>query len=521
MDEEVGLVDTLETAADIDFSKIPVEVELADLSKTASSERRPSSRSSCRSSSTEISHANDASKPLYCAPQSEQEKNSSLPRIRQFWLFRVLRRLWWGVFSTYRCIFLLVIVANVFPAIYIVGRKRPLFGSIINYILDVSDVGAFNLAVAILMRQDYVINMLFWICGHIPHFVPLVIRRPFAKIYTYGGLHSGAAFCAVFWFSCLSALVVREYVTRRIYKPHLKIATVPIFVAIWAMALTAYPRFRFFWHNVFEHTHRWAGWICIIFFWIQMVYFADHIAHQSGPGSPGARLPYRIDFWCLLVSTIHVVQPWLRLRRLRVEVEHLSSHTLRLHFPEKVSHCRIYRISTSPLGEYHSFASIPAQNGKGGSLLVSDAGDWTRRTINAPRPYYWTRGTPTMGVLCMAQLFRKVVIITTGSGIGPCLGTVVGLSRKTTCRILWSAPSPRQTFGDDIYSTVLDVDPKSVIIDTWAERRRPELVELGYELYIESGAEAIFCISNRTLTRKLVFEMECRGVPAFGPIWDS
>ena len=516
----MGLVDMLETAAEVD-DKTSAEVELVDMSKTSSSEPRPSSRSSSPSSSSEISLTDDSSELLFRKPQSEQEKNSSLPRIRQFCLFRFLRRLWWSVFTTYRLLFLLAMVANVFPAMYVVQRKRPLFGSIVNYILDVSDVGAFNLMVAILMRQDYIINMLFWICGCIPHCLPLMIRRPFAKIYTYGGLHSGAACCATFWFTILSGLVVREYTSRRIYKPQVKIATIPIFIGLWAIVLTALPRVRFFWHNIFEHTHRWAGWICIGFWWMQMAHFANHIAHQSGPGSPGAKLTRRIDFWCLLVCTIHVAQPWLRLRRLHVEVEHLSSHTLQLHFAERVSNCRIYRIASSPLGEYHSFASIPARNGKGASLLVSDAGDWTRRTINNPRPYYWTRGMPTTGVLCMAQLFRKVVIITTGSGIGPCLGTIVGLSCKTTCRILWSAPSPRQTFGEDIYSTVLDVDPKSVIIDTWAERRRPDLLQLGYELYVESGAEAVFCISNRTLTRRLVFELECRGVPAYGPIWDS
>jgi hypothetical protein len=231
----MGLANVLETAADFDLvemGEVPAEVELVDMNKTPSCEPRPSSRSSYRSSSSESSLAHDASKPLYRTPQSEQEKNSSLPRIRQFWLFRMLRRLWWGVFSTYRLIFLLVLVANVFPAIYVVGRKRPLFGSIINYILDVSDVGAINLAVSILMRQDYVINMLFWICRCIPHFVPLMIRRSFAKIYAYGGLHSGAAFCATLWFSVLSALVVREYTSRRIYEPQVKLATIPIFIGL-------------------------------------------------------------------------------------------------------------------------------------------------------------------------------------------------------------------------------------------------------------------------------------------------
>lgn len=480
------------------------EVELRDLA-------------SCESQHSRSSNSSDRAHLFH--DQAEDEKDSSLPAVRQFWLFRLLRRLWWVAFSTYRSLFSIVVITNVFAAIH-VNRKRPAFGSITDYLLEVSDVTAINLTATVLLRQDYIINILFWTCCCIPHSVPLAIRRPFAKIYAYGGLHSGAAFCAALWFSALTRLIAREYMSGRIYQPHIKISTGVIFAGLWAMVFSAYPRVRFSWHNIFEHIHRWAGWLSIIALWIQMIYFADHLLHQSGPESPGARLTYRVDFWCLLISTIHVIQPWLRLRRLPVQVEHLSSHTVRLHFAEKVSHCRVYRIASSPLGEYHSFASIPSRHSAGGSLLVSDAGDWTRRTINSPMPSYWTRGTPTMGVLCMAQLFRKVVIVTTGSGIGPCLGTVVGLTKKTACRILWSAPSPQQTFGDDIYNTVLDVDPSSVIIDTWAGGR-PDLVHLAYELYVESGAEAIFCISNRKLTRRLVFEMESRNVPAYGPIWDS
>ena len=44
---------------------------------------------------------------------------------------------------------------------------------------------------------------------------------------------------------------------------------------------------------------------------------------------------------------------------------------------------------------------------------------------------------------------------------------------------------------------------------------------LAYDLYVEEGAEAIFSVSDWTLTKRVVYEMEGRGVPAFGPIWVS
>ena len=36
-----------------------------------------------------------------------------------------------------------------------------------------------------------------------------------------------------------------------------------------------------------------------------------------------------------------------------------------------------------------------------------------------------------------------------------------------------------------------------------------------------SGAEAVICISNKTLTWQVVHGFEQRGIPAFGPVWDS
>lgn len=211
----------------------------------------------------------------------------------------------------------------------------------------------------------------------------------------------------------------------------------------------------------------------------------------------------------------------MRLRRIRVQPERLGVgvHAIRLHLNEKVSNCVVYRVADTPLKEWHSFACIPAPDGQGGSLIVSNAGDWTQRAVNNPKRYYYTRGTPTVGVLCMAQLFRKVVIVTTGSGIGPCLGTMMNIP-QTKCRVLWSAPEPLATFGSDICEKVKEVDPETVIIDTHAVGRK-DLVALAYDLFVKEGAEAIFCVSNKALTKHLVYEMESRGVAAFGPIWDS
>ena len=176
------------------------------------------------------------------------------------------------------------------------------------------------------------------------------------------------------------------------------------------------------------------------------------------------------------------------------------------------------RITHNPLTEWHAFATIPEADGSSFSLIVSDAGDWTKKQIQEPSNSYWIRGIPITGVLRMAAVFRRVVIVTTGSGIGPCLSMLV--SHPVPSRILWSTPNPLQTYGENIMEAVVKADPQAMIINTRASGR-PDMVALTYHLYLESKAEAVFVISNPSLTRKVVYGMESRGIPAYGPIWDS
>lgn len=491
-------------------------MELVDISKEEAFLQRPRSASISSTSSTSQIY-DDSNDPLLNHSDSTR---ACIPLPPKRWYLRPFRHARYILLTTYRRLFSIVFTANLVALGFLLGRRGRNHRWSAPLLSDVSNAASANLMLAVLIRQDYIINTLFRICWRVPFSAPLRIRRVLAKMYEYGGIHSAAGICTVLWFSLLTGLLGKEMWGLRIRDPHIKICTFSLISILWIIAITAYPQLRRFMHNMFEHMHRWGGWISLGLFWWELHLLSNQIAHQTGPMSPGANLKRLPAFWCLIVSTVHVALPWLRLRRLHIQPERLSSHATRLHITERVKNCVVYRISSSPLGDYHAFACIPERNGVGGSLVVSNAGDWTRKTIDSPAKYYWTRGIPTVGVLCMAQIFRKVVIVTTGSGIGPCLGTIIGIQGRTSCRILWSASGPHRTFGDEICNDVLSVDLKAVIIDTKVEGR-PDLVRLAYELYVESDAEAIFCVSNRQLTRKVVYAMESRGIPAYGPIWDS
>lgn len=69
-------------------------------------------------------------------------------------------------------------------------------------------------------------------------------------------------------------------------------------------------------------------------------------------------------------------------------------------------------------------------------------------------------------------------------------------------------------------NSILKADPDAII---WNTRTlgRPDMVSLTYQLVLESNAEAVFIISNPKVTKKVVYGMETRGIPAYGAIFDS
>ena len=59
-----------------------------------------------------------------------------------------------------------------------------------------------------------------------------------------------------------------------------------------------------------------------------------------------------------------------------------------------------------------------------------------------------------------------------------------------------------------------------VIWDT-TQRGKPDLVQLACEAYRDFDAEAVFVVSNKPRRCGWCTPWSARGIPAFGPIWDS
>lgn len=449
---------------------------------------------------------------LKAKPMPEQNE-AELPHKQSAWR-RVTKR---PALMHYNRLILLVVLANLAILAYDVSQVG--WWTSEGLALDrLSNLVLVNISLAILIRQQYVINLLFWLATRAPTSWPLSIRWTLGKVYHFGGLHVGGAVVGTVWFAIFVATLTFHLIAGM---PGASIGIIAITYALLAilllMVVMALPSIRSRHHNAFEKTHRFGGWAALLLFWAQNLIF---ITEQRGSTSLGEALLTSPSFWMLIILTISISLPWLRLRKVPVQIETPSSHVALASFDYGVTPFAgsSTTLSRSPLMEWHAFANVPIPDEEGFNLTISRAGDWTGEFIDDKPSHVWVKGIPTAGVGNIDQLFKRVVWVATGSGIGPCLPHL--MAQEVPARLVWSTRSPRQTYGDALVDEITALQPDALIWDT-DERGRPDLVQLALEAYQDFDAEAIICISNKKLTWQVVYGMESRGIPAYGAIWDS
>lgn len=381
-----------------------------------------------------------------------------------------------------------------------------------------SNVVLANFALAILIRQQYVINVLFWLATRAPTSWPLRIRWMLAKVYHFGGLHIGGAVAGTLWFLALTGAEI-YHVARGLpgVTTETMIVSSVLVVLLIGMTAMARPSYRARSHNTFERMHRFGGWTALGLFWATTVLAA---VGQRDDQAAGWALAHDPGVWVLLVLTFSVALPWLRLRRVPITIERPSSHVavVRFQHGRKPFAGSSTAISRNPLREWHSFANVPSPDRDGFRLTISRAGDWTGKFIDDAPSHVWVKGITTAGVANIETLFTRVVYVATGSGIGPVLPHL--LEGKVPSHLVWATRDPRVTYGDGLVDEILAVQPGATILDT-AKHGKPDMVQMAYEAYVAFGAEAVICISNKQLTWRVVQGLEERGIPAYGAIWDS
>lgn len=460
---------------------------------------------------------------------TEQQKYTETLTSKQY--PRILRHLRYTLLTVYNRIFTTVIILNFIPLLFILQQD--------DISLDtLATAASTNFLLAIFIRQDFVINGIFRTAWLVPWSVPFRVRQWIAGCYSYGGVHSGAAIAGTAWWIAFSIICTIRMADKKVYSVPILTTTWAILILLIGIILLAYPGLRKRHHNVFEITHRFLGWTSILLFWAQLMLVTVHAAPSAQFGTSLLKTP---TFWNLSLMTVLVLHPWLRLRTWTFRPTVLSPHAVRLRFTNRVHKFSCLSISTSPLREWHPFATFPSSfentiTRSETSLIISAAGDWTRSIIHqaqhlerqrqklgletTPEMTFWVKPTPIPGVLSLTTLFPRILLITTGSGIGPCLSSLLDRPQNQFIRLVWSTRSPLATYGADLLASVYAADPDALIIDT-DEVGRPDLVRMAYGLWKDTRAEAVFVLSNETVTRKVVYGLRGRGVLAVGPIFDS
>jgi len=327
---------------------------------------------------------------------TDVEKQEEQPQPRPGW-YSFLR---YTALNTYRRLFSLVFIGNVIAFIIIMVRDAQL--------LDLVNATAVNLCICGLARSPFVINTLFVTAGRIPRSTPIRLRTLGAKVFAFGGVHSGCGVASAVWYTAFVGKVTYDYIHGNIPQGSLNIAVVVlaylIMILLCAIIIAAYPAIRFKYHDYFEWVHRFSGWAVILLFWALLLIFAS----DQKP-SMGSFLVHQPAFWISIIITAAVVQPWAMLRKVKVTPEVLSTHATRLHFDFRYTkYGHGLSISRNPLRDWHSFATFPDKFDRPESkfsMVVSKAGDFTGDIIANPPTHIWKRSVPVYGFGCESVLF--------------------------------------------------------------------------------------------------------------------
>ncbi|KAH7157928.1 integral membrane protein-like protein TmpA [Dactylonectria estremocensis] len=377
-----------------------------------------------------------------------------------------------------------------------------------------------NLVISVVIREEHVVNALYYVFTAFPKTYPLWFRRRMAKIYHLGGLHSGCGVAATFWFVLLSIEKTASFSSDTDQDGTRWAHIVVVYMLdclLIAMLVMAYPAVRVKMHNAFEAVHRLAGWSSLGLLWCLTVLDASIDTPQGQ--SNAVAVFSSANFWLVLISTCSVVSTWMNCRKIPVQSERLSSHAIRMYFTyDNPQPGTTIRLSSRPLFEWHAFATVNNPKETGFSVVISNAGDWTNKVINNPPREIWVRRTPTCGVLRIAPMFNSILLVATGSGIAPCLPVI--LAQQTIVHLFWSTRDPLETYGANVASVIINMGENAHIHNT-SISGRPNTLPTIIDLYKRTGSEAVVVISNPKLTVDLVLDLEALGMAAFGPIWDS
>ena len=376
-----------------------------------------------------------------------------------------------------------------------------------------------NFALAIILRQQYVINFLGWLATKPPTSWPLRLRWMVAKWYHFGGLHVGAAIAGTLWYAAFVGSLTHDLGTR----PRRCLGRDPRDLVRRPRGLCRHHR-----HGATPSACGCARQLRIHASILRRGCSAARMhQHRAVRGEPtGRRQPClritdradRLDTrGGYRVCCVAVDAATQGADRRRTTVRACGRDQL---VPRRET-CDRDDTTDQPYA-VRGMASVRQPPAPGGSPAT--AWSFPALATGPPRSSTIRRNTcgcgesPRSRMANVRKLFTKVVFVATGSGIAPVLRAPPDQGAALATRLGDEGPAGdlRRWPGERAHGGAagrphLEHD----------ERGRPDVLRLAYAAYRDSGAEAVICVSNKKITWEVVHGLERRGIPAFGPVWDS
>ncbi|XP_022724620.1 uncharacterized protein LOC111281219 [Durio zibethinus] len=391
-----------------------------------------------------------------------------------------------GLFTVYKRLFVVCLTLNIIGLVlaatghFPYARNRaPLF--------SISNILALTLC-----RSEAFLRIVFWLAVKVlgRSWVPLPIKTATTSLLqSLGGIHSSCGISSVVWliYALVLTLKDRDNTSSEI-----------IGVASTILSLLCLS--------------------CMVWAFIILTISYDPIT-KSYSKELGSRLIKRQEFWFTVAITILIIIPWLTVRRVPVKISAPSGHASIIKFEGGIKSGILGRISPSPFSEWHAFGII--SDGKTEHMMLAGAvGDFTKSLVSNPPSHLWVRQMHFAGLPYLVNMYDRVLLVATGSGICVFLSFLFQPCSANVC-VLWVAKGIEQNFGKEIKEMMSGHPKDKVIVHDTAVLGRPNVSELSVDAAKRWGAEVVIVTSNPEGSRDVVNACKGAGIPAFGPIWDS
>ncbi|EEF39848.1 adenylate-forming reductase 06235 [Ricinus communis] len=419
-----------------------------------------------------------------------------------------------GLFTVYKRLFMVCLILNIIALVLAAMGHFPYA----KYNAALFAIG--NILALSLCRSEAFLRVVFLLVVKLfgRKWVPLHFKTAVTSfLQSLGGIHSSCGVSSIAWLVYALVLSIKD---KQNTPPEIIAVASTILSLICISSLAAFPLVRHLHHNVFERTHRFTGWTALALLWVFVVLTISYNPNTKTYNNFFRSNFYnKQEFWFTLSITITIIIPWLTVSRVPVKVSSTSNHASIIKFEGGVKAGLLGRISPSPLSEWHAFGIISSGE-KDHMMLAGAVGDFTKSLVSNPPTYLWVRKLHFAGLPYLINLYKKVMVVATGSGICVFLSFLLQPCSAEVC-LVWVAKGIDENFGKEIMDIVSGYPKDKVIMHDTAILGRPNVAKMSVEAAKNWGAEVVIVTSNPEGSRDVVNACKASGIPAFGPIWDS